>query len=1339
MTTSARKLAKFFIIQLALFCSFIFFSPVINAITIAEDSFEDYSVGNISGNNSGAGWSGAWSTGSSSNQARVIDTSSSPLSYTDSNGQTISGGDRAIEITKNNNEVARRSLSETYDDTIVYASMLIQFTGTQNSNDFLANWLQSSTSNYPNFGIKMNLGPGNSDFFTRTKLRKEVYSTNLVNGQTYFLVMKVWKTGSTSSHYNRAELWVNPTTLDTEPSASTSESNSASSLRNFSTIGFRAVNLDSNDSIIVDRLRYGTTWDDVIQFETTPAPVLHLQADESSWNGTVGEVRDSSGNDNNGTSFNGAFTDNTSSAITGDPGTCGYGVFDGTNDYLEIPHSNDLNGTDALTYMAWVNASNWSGIRQIMAKSVHGGGSGRAQMGIFSERGVLKGRAETENGRREVSASLPSTGDWHHIALVYSDTSLELFIDGVSAASTTFSSRLLKTTTDPLNISKRVGTNQYFFDGLIDEVQVFTQALSQSQIQALMAETHACASPPPTACTAGNVRDNFSTASYSNNDGSKDWTNSWQEIGESDGVSRGKVRVNNSLCTSGNCLRLGTPSGGSASTYSNRGIVREVDLSNSSSATLSFEYRVGVSRGSSTVTLSISNNGGSSWTDLKTFSIRRTNFRATQESFDISAYTAENTQIRFLIDGNREVTGMYIDNINIENTCSSSIDHFELSYSASGLACVPSAVTLKACDNADCSSLYTDSVEVTLSPSGWSTNPVTLTTGEDSTLTLQATTSGNTTLAIADSTVAPANALICYADGVLDPNCTINFAAAGFIFDVPAQTACKTSNDVTLRAVQLDQQSNQCVGALTGSQSVNFFSSYSSPISGTQNVNVSGTSVDTASPGTAVSLNFNADGEATFTVQYDDAGEVQLDATFDNGSGLTLSGNDTFVSKPAALYIYSSDDDASCNSGNASCSRFKKAGEDFNLSVKAACWETDLDNDYSNNAVTPNFELDNITVSSNLVAPSGGSNANLDTSSFNFATSDAGTHTMTQAVSEVGVFTFTVIPPEYFGESITVETSDNIGRFYPDHFAVTSQDDGAFGQHSCGNFTYSGQAFGYQTAPELTVSAYSVDDQITQNYTGSFAKISASDFTVTTPTTDANQLGADSTNLVGLTWSPTAATFTDNGDGSHTFSFGNDTYQYLHVSNSQVAPFTNSVNLTFTDISDSDGIQTDSLPITLNPSGESIRFGRAAIASMHGSELAPLPITLSIEYFDGINWQTNTADQCTVVTLSNHLRLRNTSTSSNAWQSGSTTMTLDQNTTAATMASFANGATTITFSAPGEDNQGYVDLQTNINATHSWLLGDYDNDGNFDDEAEGKASFGIFKGSDRIIFRREVY
>lgn len=169
----------------------------------------------------------------------------------------------------------------------------------------------------------------------------------------------------------------------------------------------------------------------------------------------------------------------------------------------------------------------------------------------------------------------------------------------------------------------------------------------------------------PTSCSVQNVSDNFPNISYSQNSGSENWSGDWTEVGESDGTSAGIARVRNDLCSSGNCLRLGVPSGNSAQTFSNRGVYREADLSDASSATLSFVYRRGVAQGNQTIILSVTNNGGSSWTELQSYFINSTNTAPVTASFDISGYTTSNTQIRFLASGNNAVIGMYIDDITI--------------------------------------------------------------------------------------------------------------------------------------------------------------------------------------------------------------------------------------------------------------------------------------------------------------------------------------------------------------------------------------------------------------------------------------------------------------------------------------------------------------------------------------------------------------------------------------------------------------------------------------------------------------------------------------------------
>ncbi|MEQ8486587.1 MAG: LamG domain-containing protein [Pseudomonadales bacterium] len=469
---------------------------------IAAEDFESYAPGSIQGGSGGSGWGASWQgTGVQS----VIDSSGARLSYRAGNGERVLGGVRALAFTGNDDLAAQRQLDSSRRDREVYVSMLIRFEGQPDDNDFLGFWFDTADfTAAPNIGLKANHGDGSSanDFFARTQANNHVSQVDLVPGQTYFLVGRLSKPNSgVPTRYDEFQLWVNPATLSVEPPPD-AVSTGTSGIANFSRVGFRAVNLDAGDRVTVDRLRLGSRWEDVAAPDL--APVLEQAMDESAWTGAVGEVRDGASGFH-GTAFGGVTTAADSPAIAGTPGTCRYGAFDGVNDHVEIPHAAALNGSAALTYAAWIRPRSWSGVRQVMAKSVHGGGSGRAQMGMFSESGVFKVRAEAVAGRYEVSAALPALDAWTHLAAVFEGARLVLYVNGQAAASTSFPATTLVQTTDPLAISKRVGSNQYFFAGDIDEVRVYGEGLTADEVASLVQEVRPCAVLPGNRASAFRV------------------------------------------------------------------------------------------------------------------------------------------------------------------------------------------------------------------------------------------------------------------------------------------------------------------------------------------------------------------------------------------------------------------------------------------------------------------------------------------------------------------------------------------------------------------------------------------------------------------------------------------------------------------------------------------------------------------------------------------------------------------------------------------------------------------------------------------------------------------
>ena len=161
---------------------------------------------------------------------------------------------------------------------------------------------------------------------------------------------------------------------------------------------------------------------------------------------------------------------------------------------------------------------------------------------------------------------------------------------------------------------------------------------------------------------ADTVRDEFNAIAYNGNDGTHNWSNDWQELGESDGPTSGRVRVvSSTYAASGNALQIG---GGSITGCS---LSREEDLTGASSATLTFSYRrLRLQNPKGSITLSVSSDGGANWTDLQTYRLNGTDPSQVPQTFDITSFIASNTQIRFLGSGKKVGNYFYADNIQIE-------------------------------------------------------------------------------------------------------------------------------------------------------------------------------------------------------------------------------------------------------------------------------------------------------------------------------------------------------------------------------------------------------------------------------------------------------------------------------------------------------------------------------------------------------------------------------------------------------------------------------------------------------------------------------------------------
>lgn len=669
-------------------------------------------------------------------------------------------------------------------------------------------------------------------------------------------------------------------------------------------------------------------------------------------------------------------------------------------------------------------------------------------------------------------------------------------------------------------------------------------------------------------------------------------------------------------------------------------------------------------------------------------------------------------------------------------------DHLRIEHSGAGLTCAPSEVIVRACADEECSEEYTDPVYFSLQPlagnPGWIGGSARTLIDGHLPFDFRQNTPATVSLGITNISPAPVNGYQCYDSGVAG-DCGIEFYDSGFIYDVPDLTSGKASSAVAIQAVRTDLTTQTCVAddSFSGvSKTINFWSNYINPASGSRQVTIAGSRVATTYPGTGVSLSFNAAATAYFTVSYPDAGQVQLDARYAGSSGtdeesLVMLGTDSFIARPAGLCVYSDDANADCASGGGACSAFTKVDQTFNLKIKGVGWEADADTDLcSGNATTPNFRLSGIALNHNLVAPTGSgvASGSIGVTLIDIGAADSGEHVISnQTVSEVGVYTFTATPPYYFDEPLPPATSANIGRFIPDHFITEIVNSGSF-EDACSGFTYSGQAFGYAAMdrPQMKITAVGGSGATQVNYRDSFVKLTDPATQISMPgvTTDASHYGADGAALLNLTWGAGMATLTANNDGTLNFRLGADQFTYVHEPNAQVDPFVSDIRLRVVGLTDSDSISAGDLPRTFTLTGTEIRYGRLLLQNAYGPETLPLPIPLRSEYYVGGSYLLNNLDSCSSYSsvdlqLSNYLgRL----VDGDLLKDGSGALV-------------AGEGSSMSLTEQGVVHEGSVDLLYNLSAM-PWLQYDWDGDGIYDNPS-ARATFGIFKGNERLIYMRE--
>ena len=189
-------------------------------------------------------------------------------------------------------------------------------------------------------------------------------------------------------------------------------------------------------------------------------------------------------------------------------------------------------------------------------------------------------------------------------------------------------------------------------------------------------------------------------------------------------------------------------------------------------------------------------------------------------------------------------------------------------------------------------------------------------------------------------------------------------------------------------------------------------------------------------------------------------------------------------------------------------------------------------------------------------------------------------------------------------------------------------------------------------------------------------------------------------------------------------------------------------------IAPSDGDSTILSSYDLNVAGSSdhtkigrtkLRFGRLRLSNAIGSTLLPLPIPLSTQFYSTYGFVTNTDDSCTTLTGSD-FAMSNYKVNLSACETGvSPTSSI----------TFAAGLASLKLTAPGNGNDGSVDLSPNLNtasgntcastsmaataSSRTYLQYNWDGGASFDKNPSAKATFGVYRNAGQVIHYQENY
>lgn len=1108
-------------------------------------------------------------------------------------------------------------------------------------------------------------------------------------------------------------------------------------------------------------------------FCSTPTPaalVSYWAMDEFSWSGASGEVLDSSGNGNNGTAQNGADTDGVTPAIAGDPGTCRYGEFDGTDDYIQVPGiSNTLNATASLAF--WIRTSQAGNNTVWEAPGVAGVELNAGTDDIFWGWLDASGRIGVSVGNNNTTRSNASinNGAWRHVVLTrdHQAGTYKIYVDGALDASGSIATGVIGTGYDGLGRIRDTGGAHNYLEANLDEVRIYSGILSDAQVTDVMQETHPCADQlcpvsgeEPAGGLLGDYYNNMSVSGTivgSRVDGpiNFDWgTGSPGVAGvNADQFSvdwNGQVRITHTgeyrfRTYSDDGVRLWVDLNGDGSFAANELLIENWD-----------DHAVQIDD-----SLAVNLNAGQvyavrmQWYENAIDAEVRLHWSTPSSGGFVPIPAGPTPSIG---------SGLY-------HCVSTAASSYSLIHSKTGVTCEAELVTITALDAAGDPIAPPAGTEIELlvdpaaSGATWvGGNFYTFNGIETNTKRYLSHISPTRVTPMVSETTGSASgtgleieftdvAIRFYGDRITDPANPIPIAN---------QVAGLPDNEPVLRVVRTDDDSGECEAAVTNQQrAVDLAFECRDPgqcvtgqtLTTLNDELVAPNNLNAVSTFNAVSLVFDNEGFASIPLEYSDVGELRLygraniPVENDPAREVTVTGSsNNFVVRPYTLVVVAAEDAAgNANPGTESAgSGFVAAGETFTVVVEAR---------NADDNPTPNFGNE-ITAESvrvelqSLMYPTGGNLGALTSpNSFSSSGTPARHENSSLSWNNVGSITLTprLLGDNYLeaGDLVSLSESATIGRFYPQDFALSA----AIVSNACGSFSYMNQgAIGL----DYTLLARSLNGGTVSNYDHGLGYVDTATMAYVAENANAGNgaslSGRVNVDQTGINWMAgqlnlldPEAFFARQGSGAPDGPYADLQWGTFIETEQDNRPLAD-LNMNATSLGDC--IAAGNCDAAALGGTQDLRYGRLIMEDVYGPEVINLPAPFYTEYWDGSGFVRSVADNCTEIPRSAiTYPAGSITTDANLTVSvGGGASTGSYSNLGATAVNFSSGNAGQLFSAPGTGNTGSFEVEVDLQNL-PWLRFDWNQDGNYSDTLlpPARIGFGSYRGHDRVIYWREVF